>query len=137
MPPLRLVIVLTAVTLTAMAAAVACSEGGQQGVSPAPSGTLTQPKSVPTATPWAQPPEVVFLQEGTVVPLPGSSPQPQPQGQEATPTPGQCGDTYTVQSGDSPFSIAQKCGVDIAELMRLNNITDPTKLQVGQVLKLR
>ncbi|MFB3092957.1 MAG: LysM domain-containing protein [Dehalococcoidia bacterium] len=64
------------------------------------------------------------------------SPQPTP-----TPTPtaaavGECGETYTVEAGDSPFSIAEKCGVDVNDLQDLNDIDDPTSLRVGQELKL-
>ncbi len=56
----------------------------------------------------------------------------------ATPTaaPGVCGETYTVQAGDSPFSIAEKCGVDLDDLLELNDIDDPRSLRVGQELKL-
>jgi len=82
---------------------------------------------VPTATPFSQPPEPIFLEEGSVTPVSGA----EGQGQA-----GVCGDTYIVEAGDSPFSIAQKCGVDVNELQQINGITDPTKLSVGQELKL-
>ena len=65
------------------------------------------------------------------------SPQPTP-----TPTPtaaaavGECGETYTVEAGDSPFSIAEKCGVDVNDLQELNDIDDPRSLKVGQELKM-
>ncbi len=64
------------------------------------------------------------------------SPQPTP-----TPTPtaaaiGECGETYTVEAGDSPFSIAEKCGVDMNDLQELNGIDDPRNLKVGQELKM-
>ena len=65
------------------------------------------------------------------------SPQPTP-----IPTPtavgaiGECGEIYTVEADDSPFSIAEKCGVDVNDLQELNDIDDPTSLRVGQELKL-
>ncbi len=65
------------------------------------------------------------------------SPQPTP-----IPTPtaaaaaGECGETYTVEAGDSPFSIAEKCGVDVNDLQELNDIDDPRSLRVGQELKM-
>ena len=65
------------------------------------------------------------------------SPQPTP-----IPTPtavgaiGECGEIYTVEAGDSPFSIAEKCGVDVNDLQELNDIDDPTTLNVGQELKM-
>ncbi len=65
------------------------------------------------------------------------TPQPTPS-PTATPVaaPGVCGETYTVQAGDSPFSIAEKCGVDLNDLLELNGIDDPRSLRVGQELKL-
>jgi LysM repeat protein len=44
------------------------------------------------------------------------------------------GDTYTVQRGDTPITIARRLGVSAEDLMRVNNITDPRRLFVGQEL---
>ena len=44
-------------------------------------------------------------------------------------------DTYTVVSGDSLSKIAQKFGTTYQELARINGISDPNKISVGQVLK--
>jgi LysM repeat protein len=44
--------------------------------------------------------------------------------------------SYTVVSGDTLGTIARKNGVRVGDIATLNNITDPTKLRVGQVLKL-
>jgi LysM repeat protein len=44
-------------------------------------------------------------------------------------------DTYKVAKGDNPYKIAKKLGVTSQELLKANNIDDPTKLQIGQVLK--
>ncbi|MGZ0708395.1 LysM peptidoglycan-binding domain-containing protein [Coraliomargarita sp. W4R53] len=43
--------------------------------------------------------------------------------------------THTVKSGEYPATIARKYGMTAGELLALNGITDPRKLQVGQVLK--
>ena len=43
--------------------------------------------------------------------------------------------TYTVKSGDNLGSIAIKLGMTLAEIQSLNNISDPNKIQIGQVLK--
>jgi nucleoid-associated protein YgaU len=73
-----------------------------------------------------------------VTPTPGLPPAPGSTG--ATPTAeaqqtqnGQNG-TYTVQPGDTLFSIATKFNVTIDALMQANSITDPTALQANQVL---
>lgn len=46
------------------------------------------------------------------------------------------GSTYTVKKGDGLSVIAQKTGVSMATLQRLNGIKDPNFIKVGQVLKL-
>ena len=43
---------------------------------------------------------------------------------------------YKIQPGDIPATIAQKFGITAEALMKFNNITDPTKLRVGQELKI-
>jgi len=42
--------------------------------------------------------------------------------------------TYTVAKGDNPYSIAKKLKVSYNELLKTNDIKDPTKLQIGQKL---
>lgn len=44
--------------------------------------------------------------------------------------------TYTVKSGDTLSSIARRNGTTVAKLMSLNGIKDPSKILVGQNLKL-
>ncbi len=44
------------------------------------------------------------------------------------------GTTYTVQRGDTPFKIALRFGVNVQLLMTVNQIVDPRRLLVGQVL---
>lgn len=44
--------------------------------------------------------------------------------------------TYTVRAGDTLYKVAQAHGTDVATLVRLNNISDPTQLRIGQVLRL-
>ncbi|MGJ8633147.1 MAG: LysM peptidoglycan-binding domain-containing protein [Luteolibacter sp.] len=46
------------------------------------------------------------------------------------------GRTHTIKSGDNIWRIANKYKVSQQELLRLNKITDPTKLRIGQVIKL-
>lgn len=42
--------------------------------------------------------------------------------------------TYTVQPGDTLYSIARKFGVSVDDLIRVNNIADPSSLTPGQTL---
>ncbi len=127
MTPRQLFLILLpfAVTATLLAA---CGGGGSER--PA-GGQLTDPRDVPTATPWPQPPEVAFIEPGMLTPVSGNG-----QG-EGTPTaPVECGDTYTVKSGDVPSTIAEKCGVKVEDLLKANPGIEPTNLHVGDVLKI-
>jgi LysM repeat protein len=44
------------------------------------------------------------------------------------------GKVYTVVKGDNPVSIAKKLNVNYDALLRLNDIDDPRRLQIGQKL---
>lgn len=46
-------------------------------------------------------------------------------------------DLYTVKRGDTLFSIAQAHGIDHRELAALNNIENPSRIFIGQMLRLR
>ncbi|MDO4238758.1 LysM peptidoglycan-binding domain-containing protein, partial [Micrococcus sp.] len=61
--------------------------------------------------------------EGTTTPAPAPSPVPY------------TGDAYTVQPGDGWWIIAQRTGVSMPELQRLNGMTAGTVLHPGMVLK--
>jgi LysM repeat protein len=43
---------------------------------------------------------------------------------------------YVIQRGDTPASIAKKLKVNSADLLKVNNIDDPKKLQIGQRLQI-
>ena len=44
--------------------------------------------------------------------------------------------TYVVAKGENPYSIAKKLHVSYNELLAANGIKDPTKIQIGQKLKI-
>ncbi len=114
----------------AFAFAAAC---GGDGEGERPPGRLTDPRTVATATPWAEPPEPVILEPGALTPISDGG----DDGGDGTPTAsGECGDTYTVESGDVPFTIAEKCGVAVEDLLKANPEVTPTSLRVGQQLKI-
>jgi membrane-bound lytic murein transglycosylase D len=56
----------------------------------------------------------------------------QPAGRTAAGAGGENGKFYTIQRGDNPATIARKFKITASELLRVNNIDDPKKLQVGQ-----
>lgn len=43
---------------------------------------------------------------------------------------------YTVKNGDTLSAISQRYNISVDDLMRLNGLTDPNSLQIGQVLKI-
>ena len=43
-------------------------------------------------------------------------------------------DTYEVVRGDTLIAIADRFGIHLNDLVRENNIADPTKIYVGQIL---
>lgn len=75
-------------------------------------------------------------------PLAAAAPSAKPVTQQAAPkkeeTPPQTadGDTYVVAKGDNPYSIARKLHVNYNELIAINEIKDPTRVQIGQKLKI-
>lgn len=46
-------------------------------------------------------------------------------------------DTYTVQKGDSLYSISKKLGVSLKELMEINNFDGKKVLQVGETIRIK
>jgi len=127
---LPLYVLATALTV-ALAVLAACGGGGD---GEQPTGRLTDPRSVATATPWAEPPEPIILEPGALTPISDGG-----DGGDGGGTPtasGECGDTYKVESGDVPFTIAEKCGVTVEDLLKANPEVTPTALRVGQELKI-
>jgi hypothetical protein len=103
----------------------------------APRAQSTSTLSSPTPTDEPPKPPYVFPTPIFIPTNPGDTPiataAPRTTGQ---PT-GQ--DTYTVQSGDSPWIIAQKVygnGSKYPLIMSANNLTDSTRLRVGMLLKI-
>lgn len=81
----------------------------------------------------AQPNEIrqVAAQIETKAPV---KPVADPKGVITTPAVFDSGKIYTVVKGDNPVTIARHLKVSEADLLDLNQITDPRKLQIGQKL---
>jgi LysM repeat protein len=54
----------------------------------------------------------------------------------ATPTPNLPTHSYTVQKGDTILTIAKQFGISADLLVKVNNLDDADKLQIGQVLQI-
>jgi len=93
---------------------------GDDGASPTLAGTLVPASPVPTGRPTPAP---------TTAPSERPTPTPRPS---AAPTPR----TYKVRSGDTLSGIAARFGTTVAKIVTLNNITNPSLLRVGQVLRI-
>lgn len=57
-----------------------------------------------------------------------------PKSSEDEKAPSSSGKVYTVVKGDNPATIAKKLKVSYGDLIALNHIEDPRKLQIGQKL---
>lgn len=64
------------------------------------------------------------------------TPEAAPQERSEIPEPKALLKTYTVKSGDRLVFIAKRFSVNQEDLMALNKIKDPSKLQIGQTLKI-
>ena len=94
----------------------------QDAASPAAAPT-SEPRAV---EPTTAPPTV----EVANTPLPpANTPAPAP-----TATPESLGQTYTVQQGDIPVSIAAKFGITVEALLAANPGINPNNLHIGDVL---
>ena len=100
--------------------------------------SLINPKE-PGASPSASPSVSVSASAGTT-PAPSAevTPEPTPEPSvEATPEPAE-ETTYTVKSGDTLSGIVRSLYGDVSlleEFQTYNGISDPTKIQIGQILK--
>lgn len=74
------------------------------------------------------------LQIGQVLKMPGSSPA-STSASGAPATGASSGGSYTVQAGDTLYGLAIAWGTTADAIASANKITDPTLLQIGQVLK--
>ena len=67
-------------------------------------------------------------------PLPVVNTSPSAETEETTPEIKEFRETYAVVRGDTLIAIADRFGIHLNDLVRENNIADPTMIYVGQVL---
>lgn len=147
----RLRILVPAALITLAIGAAACTRSAS---TPFPSGTDAAPgmqSSDTQATMDAvrsailtQTAQVSEEEEGTATPEPEETEEMEETAVAteatagATPTATLAGGVteYTVKSGDWIFKIARQFGVDPQEIIDLNNLTNPSQLEPGTVLKI-
>jgi LysM repeat protein len=102
---------------------------------------VAKPPAVAAKTDVAKPPAVAAKTDSAKpLPIAVTTPKPanaQPSPKKAeTPSPTMDGDVYVVAKGDNPYNIAKKLHVSYNELIAINEIKDPTRVQIGQKLKI-
>jgi LysM repeat protein len=97
--------------------------------SPAAKTDVAKSPAVAAKTDASKPPPVAVT-----TPKPANA-QPSPKKAE-TPSPTTDSDVYVVAKGDNPYNIAKKLHVSYNELLAINEIKDPTRVQIGQKLKI-
>jgi LysM repeat protein len=80
----------------------------------------------------AKPRDAVARKESA--PRNDAKPSHSPSKDEHAKTPSSSGKTYIVKKGDNPVTIAKRLKVSYDDLIALNHIEDPHKLQIGQKL---
>jgi LysM repeat protein len=90
-------------------------------------GTQATATPRPTTAAPAATPKATAKPSPTLVP---TGPSASPTASGAPPT------TYKVKRGDTLSGIAAQFGTTVKVLVKLNGITDPSKLHIGQVIKL-
>jgi LysM repeat protein len=122
-------------TLAAVLLALPTACGGGDDDSGGQIGDITNPQDVATASPWAQPPEVLILDPNAIPTLGASAPTETPAAPPAEGgEPGVCGPKYTVASGDTFSGIATKCGSTTQAMRDANPGVDPRTIRPGQVV---
>ncbi|MCE3000034.1 MAG: peptidoglycan DD-metalloendopeptidase family protein [Betaproteobacteria bacterium] len=85
---------------------------------PKPAPVIDRLPQVPAAKPAAKPPAAAAVKPGV------------PQADQPR------AETYTVRAGDTLFSISLEFGFDYREVAAWNNLNDPSRIFVGQVLRM-
>jgi LysM repeat protein len=84
--------------------------------------------------------DMIRVGETLIIPVGGASSGSQPAApapvKTSAPAPAlNASGTHTVKAGEYPATIARQYGMTASELLAINGITDPRKMQIGQKLK--
>lgn len=136
-----------AVALAALLLARPAGDAGSaaNGAADASSGGGSSPAAIDgsPATPNPDAPSSVPTPDATQLPTPSpeasqaaSAAPTQSPVATPSPAPSTSGATYRVRSGDTLVAIAARFDTTVSVLVDLNDIDDPARLKVGQILKL-
>lgn len=113
---------------------------GKEGVATTAAGAAAAPSTSAKAAPSADQNSTTAAKSSAAsASAAASAPAAKPAQQTARSTASSSGEgvgMYEVVAGDNPYKIAKKFKVSYQELLEVNGITDPTKLQIGQKLKI-
>jgi LysM repeat protein len=111
----------------------------RQGVLPRHPKTAVAPSAENAPSAAAKMDAATPVSNAVVTPVPQANPSPSEVVLKAEPVKGalasnDSGNFYVVAKGDNPVKIAKKLKVSEEELLAINHIDDPRKLQIGQKL---
>jgi len=127
------------IALTAVLVARPSGDAGAEGADQSGAPEASEPApSVVAAASTALAPEAT---EGVPTDEPAATPESSAASTPAASTtasaePSTSGATYKVKSGDTLSAIAARFGTTVRVLVDLNRISDPSRIRIGQVLKL-
>jgi LysM repeat protein len=122
--------------LAVLIARLATGGGGPSGAVIPVGSTSPSPGATEGAAATTKP-DATTAPESTDEATAAPSPTLVPTEAKPTPTPaGAAKTTYKIKKGDTLSGIAAKFGTTVKALVKLNKIEDPSKIHVGQVLKL-
>ncbi len=109
---------------------------GQKLTVPGGKRAVVQRPTAAAAAEQPAPAPVKPQKAARIAPVPAAAPAPvAPVAPVAAAPAAEWNGSYTVAQGDSLFAIARKHKIKAADLQSVNNITDPTKVRPGTVLK--
>lgn len=149
----RKILVCSVIFALASVGAVSCTRAKPEPVTPVPAAATTPIPTVPVATQThlitAQPPPTsvtlvvgpttVSVAEVTPGPAQGTTPvvaTPSSPAAASTSVPSSGTFDYTVQWGDTLFSLARRFNTTVDALVALNGLQNASSIQVGQVLRI-
>ncbi|HRZ17409.1 MAG TPA: LysM domain-containing protein, partial [Candidatus Hydrogenedentes bacterium] len=98
---------------------------------------ISKAKTAPVPAPAAPPPAPEKAAADTPAPAKEAEPEKKPEAKAAeAPAPG-TEVTHVVASGDNPYTIAQKYGVALEDLLEWNKLTKKSRLNIGDKLVIK